>query len=304
MTTKLIGTHPDIRVIRRTLLALANCDANILIIGEHGVGKTLVGRLIHTLGPHKHLVLRAVNFELVSERELRVVLFGSEPPESTTELQGIIEHPTTCLLRNIEYAPPYIQQRLVLALAKGTYRRTPSGLRRDVKGRFIFTTSTTDFRRPYLSRLIVPVRDYLRRIPKFVIPPLRERIQDIPLLAAYYRKFYLHLSNPALSPDDTLRAPDFSKGYPWHENIIELMACLRADLTYTHADLLCRKERLEFEKMMVLLDVEGDFSLRKSTAVIEHLILQRVLNACGNHRHRAANTLGLSPSSLQRRTRS
>ena len=307
MNPKLIGTHPGIRCIRRSLVVLANSGTHILIFGEPGVGKTLVGRLIHSLGPHRQLLLRSLNFALVTDREQRLALFGSEPPESSTELQGQIEHPTTCLLRNIEYAPQHIQQRLFEALSRGAYRRTPAGPERNVRSRFIFTTSVADFRHPYTSRLIVPIRDYLRRLPKFIVPPLRERRGDIPLLAAYYRKFYLHAPNPALPPDDSLRGQDSVGDYPWNDNVTELIACLRAYVTFTHADLLHQKERLEFEKMMFLLDVDGDFSLRQSTAGIEHHILQRVLAACGNHRYRAACTLGLSPSGLKflnRRTRS
>jgi DNA-binding NtrC family response regulator len=303
MTTKLIGTHPEIRVIRRALSALANCDAHILIIGEPGVGKTLVGRMIHSLGPHRHLLLRSLNFALVTERDQRIALFGSEPPESSTEREGFIETPTTCLLRNIEHALPHIQQRLVDVLSPGEFRRTPMGPLRRVQSRFIFTTSEADFRQPYVSRLVVPLRDFLRRLPKFIIPPLRERAQDIPLLAAHYRKHSLGLANPALPPDDLLLMPDFLKVYPWRENVTELKACLRTSLGHSHADILCQKERLEFEKMMMLLDEGEDFPLRQSTRVIQDSILQHVLAACGGHQILASRTTGLSTSALQSRQR-
>ena len=303
MTPKLIGTHPEIRCIRRTLVALANSGTHILIFGEPGVGKTLVGRLIHSLGPHRQLVLRSLNFALITERDQRIALFGSEPPDSSTEREGFIEAPTTCLLRNIEHAMPHIQQRLVDALVHREFCRTPAGPLRKVQSRIIFTTSEADFRKPYVSRLIVPLRDFLRRLPKFIIPPLRERVQDIPLLAAHYRKHSLGLPNPALPPDDILLSADFLKVYPWRENITELKACLRTSLVHSHADILCQRERLEFEKMMTLLDEGDDFPLRQSTGLIEETILQHVLTACGGNQILASRATGLSTGALQSRQR-
>jgi DNA-binding NtrC family response regulator len=303
MTPKLIGTHPDIRVLRRTLQALASCDAHILIIGEAGVGKTLVGRLIHSLGPHKHQTLRALNLALITEKDQRIALFGSEPPEASSERVGFCELPSTLLLRNIEHALPHIQQRLVDAVARRDFTRTPSGPRRKLQCRFIFTTSESDFRRPYVSRLIVPLRDLLRRLPKFVIPPLRKRLQDIPLLAAHYRKHSLGLPNPALPPDDLLLAPDFLRIYPWRENITELKACLRAALAHSHGDILCQPERLQFEKLMMLLDEGGDFDLHESTTLIEKAILQYVLTVCADSQLQASRTIGFSTGALQARLR-
>jgi two-component system response regulator AtoC len=303
MNPKLIGTHPEIRCIRRSLVALANSHSHILIFGEPGVGKTLVGRLIHTLSPERQHQLISLNFALVAERDQRVALFGTEPPESSVERLGFFEMPTTCLLRNIEHSIPYIQRRLVDALAHREFTRTPGGPVRKVQCRIIFTTSEADFRQPYVSRLIVPLRDLLRRLPKFIIPPLRERVQDIPLLAAHYRKHSLGLPNPALPPDDLLLAPGFLKVYPWRENITELKACLRTALAHSHGDVLCQRERLEFEKLMMLLDEGGDFPLRQSTGVIEETLLQHVLAACGGNQLQASRTTGLSTGALQARQR-
>jgi Nif-specific regulatory protein len=303
MTLKLIGVHPVIRQIRRALPPLANCSAHILIIGEPGVGKTLVGRMIHSVSPQRHHQIRSLNFALLTEREQRIALLGSEPPATSTELQGCVEFNTTCLLRNIERALPHVQQSLVQALVQKEYRRTPDGPLRSVRSRIIFTVSEADFRLYGSSRLIPPFRNYLRRLPKFIIPPLRERVQDIPLIAAHYRKHGLRIPHPALSSDDSLLAPAFLKSYPWHCNVTELKACLRAAVPYSHTDLLQWKERLEFETMMMLLDEEGDFSLRRSTALIEYHILQRVLARFRNNQDSAARTLGLSPSTLRRRYR-
>ncbi len=90
MAPKLIGTHPAIREIRRALLTLAHCRAHILIIGEPGVGRALVARMIHALSAERQCQLRSLNFALVTEREQRLSLFGSEPPEASIELQGLL----------------------------------------------------------------------------------------------------------------------------------------------------------------------------------------------------------------------
>ena len=298
---KLIGTHPAIRAIRRTLPALANSDTHLLIIGEPGVGRTLVGRILHSLGPQRNQQLRSLNLALLTEREQRIALFGLEPPEASIGLQGIIEIPTTCLLRNIERALPHIQARLAEVLTQREFRRTPNGPLRGLMGRIIFTVSVSDFRRPHGSRLGNSIRHVLRRLPKIGIPPLRERTQDIPLIAAYYRKHTLRMSHAALPKDDTLLAPDFLNAYSWPGNVIELKACLRAAIPHSHRDILCQKERLQFETMMMLLDEDGDFSLRHSIALIERHILRRVLSKCDNNQYSAARVLGLSERALRYR---
>jgi DNA-binding NtrC family response regulator len=302
MPQKLLGSHPMIRSIRRAVLGLANCGYHILIIGEPGVGKTLVGRLIHSVGPHQDEILRSLNFTLLTERDQRLALFGTEPPESSSEREGYIEMPSTLLLRNIECARPHVQQLLVDAISRRGFPRTPAGRFRRVQARIIFTTTEVDFRKPYQSRLIVPLRDMLRRLPKFVIPPLRERVQDIPVIAAHYRKRSLSLAEPALSADDLLLDPGFLEVYPWRENVAELKACLRSALTHSHGDILCQRERLEFERLMMLLDEEGDFDLRRSVDLIADHILQRVVAASRGHQLHASRRLGISTSSLQSRT--
>lgn len=303
MTPKLIGTHPAIRAIRHSRLQLANCGSHILIFGEPGVGKSLVGRHIHSLSPERVQEMLSLNFALVPERDQRIALFGIEPPDSSSERQGLLEHPTTCLLRNIEHALPHIQERLVGALVEEVYKRTLSGRVRSVRARCVITTSVGDFRHPKISRLMPPLRDFLRRIPKFIIPPLRERIEDIPLLAAHYRKHALGLPNPALPPDDLLLSPDFLKIYPWRENITELKACLRAALPYSHGDMLCQKERLEFEKLMMMLDEGSDFDLRGSTGLIEDEILRHVMRALGGHQRHAGRMVGMCAATVQVRNR-
>ncbi len=301
MDPKLIGTHPAIRGIRRTLRGFANCNWHIVILGEPGVGKSLVGRLIHSLSPRKGNPLRSLNFALATERDQRFMLFGTEPPDASAERQGMIEVATTCLLRNIHQAPPHIQDRLVDALTRGEYRRTPHGPTRRVQCRLIVTTSPSHFPGYRDSTLTSAMRVFFLRLPKLLLPPLRERTQDIPLLAAYYRKRSLGL--PPLPPDDSILLPDFLNDYPWRENVTELKACLRAAFVFSHAELLHQKERLEFEKMMMLLEEEGEFSLRQSTAVIERHILERVVGACNGHQIRAARMLGISCGNLQFRQR-
>jgi DNA-binding NtrC family response regulator len=281
--------------------SLADCGTHILILGEAGVGKTLVGRLIHSVGPRRDKALRSINFALIPEREQRLALFGREPPEATSELKGSLERDTTLLLRNLESAAPYIQQRLAEAIFERQYRRAVHGKSRSVLARIIFTASEGEFLDYRRTRLVPELRDLLRRLPKFVIPPLRDRVQDIPLIAAHYRKHTLKLTRPALPRDDTLLEPTFVRSYPWHENVTELKACLRAAVVYSHVELLDQKARLEFEKMMMILEEGGDFSFTRSAAIIEYHIVQRAASGCGNNRSRTAQTLGLSPSTLQER---
>ncbi len=125
--------------------------------------------------------------------------------------------------------------------------------------------------------------------------------EDIPLLAAYYRKHTLRMSHPALPKDDTLLATDFISAYSWPGNVTELKACLRAAIPHSHTDILFQKERMQFETMMMMLDEDGDFSLRHSIALIERHILRRVLSKCDNNQRSAARVLGLSDTALRYR---
>jgi two-component system response regulator AtoC len=203
----------------------------------------------------------------------------------------------------MERALPHIQDRLIEAVARGEFRRTPHGPLRRVSSRIIVTLHLDEFRRGAGSNLTTSMRDFLRRLPKLVLPPLRERPQDIPLLAAHYRKRVLGMSKPALPPDDSLLSPDFLKNYPWRENVTELKACLRGACILTHVDLLQRPARLELEKMFMLIEEGGDLAMRDSVEVIQNSVLQRVLKICGGHKARAARTLGLSDTNFRLRNR-
>jgi len=185
---------------------------------------------------------------------------------------------------------PHIQQRLVDALVHREFCRTPAGPLRKVQSRIIFTTSEADFRKPYVSRLIVPLRDFLRGCQSSSFHPFVNGFQDIPLLAAYYRKFICTCPiRPYPLTTHCVRRILWEITPGTKTSLSSWPASVLVSHSRT-ADLLHQKERMEFEKMMVLLDLEDDFSLRKSTAVIEHQIFSASLPLAASN-----NSVQLAP---------
>jgi two-component system, NtrC family, response regulator GlrR len=223
--TNLVAKSPKMLEILGLVQEVARLDTTVLIFGETGVGKELLARILHFSGPRRDKPFVAVNCAAIPEELFESELFGyrrgaftsaSEPRRGLFQLAS----GGTLLLDEVGEMPPALQSKLLRAIEEK--KITPIGAERpvDIDVRFIATTNRDlleaveqgAFRRDLFYRLSVfPVR----------VPPLRERLEDVPVLAEHF------LLESARRCKKTIRgfAPAALEAlvrYPWPGNAREL----------------------------------------------------------------------------------
>ncbi len=225
----LIGRSPAMQEIYRTLARLMGTDLTVMITGESGTGKELVARALHDYGKRRNGAFVAINMAAIPRELIESELFGHEKGAFTGATQrypGRFEQAEggTLFLDEIGDMPPEAQTRLLRVLQEGEYTtvggRTP--IRANVR---IIAATHRDltqlirqgmFREDLFYRLnVVPIR----------LPPLRERVEDIPELIRHFLNLAASEGLPSKTIDS--QAMDRLKRHRWPGNVCELENLVR-----------------------------------------------------------------------------
>ena len=234
----LIGRSPAMRHVAHQIQQIANSHGTVLISGESGTGKEVVARMIHAHSPRRDRILLSLNCAALSSSLLESELFGHEKGAFTGADQlrkGRFELADggTLFLDEISEISPELQAKLLRVLQEQAFERVGSSLTMQVDVRVIATTNRnlTDavakgtFRQDLFYRLnVLPIS----------LPPLRERIEDVPMLAEHFlQQVALREGRPAKRFDD--EAVGVMTGYAWPGNVRELQnICERASVLSRH----------------------------------------------------------------------
>jgi DNA-binding NtrC family response regulator len=218
----LVGTSLAMRKLRAALDRLASQDVSILIRGESGTGKELVARALHERGARRKRRFVALNCGAIPESLIDSELFGHAKGAftgATTDRAGVFAEADggTLFLDEIGDMPMAVQARLLRVLQEGEVRPVGGSGVRNVDVRVIAAThvdlgSAVDqsrFRQDLFYRLNVVVLS---------VPPLRDRLEDLPRLAAHFLKKHGGPTPISLSPE----ALDAMMAYSWPGNVREL----------------------------------------------------------------------------------
>ena len=245
-TSQLVGASPGLDRVRRLVARVAASDSNVLIRGETGTGKELVARAIHEGSPRAASPLVAVNCGALPEHLVESELFGHRKGAFT----GADEHRAglfevadggTLFLDEIGELPKQLQSRLLRALESGEIRRVGDNQPITVDVRVVCATHRS------LEEMVGAGEfreDLLFRINTFeiAIPPLRERIEDLPALVRHF----VHKARPQTPPDAAVAVPEVFEAlahHRWPGNIRELANVIE------HALVLCDELPLLFEHL-------------------------------------------------------
>jgi DNA-binding NtrC family response regulator len=296
----LIGRSPALRRVFEQVRAVAESDAAVLLIGESGTGKELVARAIHHNSARRDGPFVAVNCAAIPETLLESELVGHEKGAFTgadRKRRGLFAEASggTVFLDEIGDIALSLQAKLLRVLQDKAVRpvggsqeiqldlRVVSATNRDLAAR----VAEGQFREDLYYRLaVIPVR----------LPSLRERPEDIPLLAAHFlKRAAASLGKPLESYDD--EAMDWLLQHRWPgnvrelENVVERAATLARGPRVTLADL-----HTEFAT-----PASGGGATRPTLAELEADYIQRVLEETKGDKVTAARILGISVRTLQRR---
>jgi DNA-binding NtrC family response regulator len=296
---QLIAESKAMQPVLRLIEKVGPSDANVLITGEPGTGKEVAARWLHATSARADRPLITVNTGGLSEGVFESEMFGHVRgafTDARADRVGYFEaaHLGTLFLDEIGNVPLAQQAKLLRVLESGELQRVGSSKTRRVDARILSATNSEldaavaegRFREDLFYRLnTVEVR----------LPPLRDRREDIPLLAMHflrasgskYGRPDLQMSSPAL--DAMLR-------HAWPGNVRELRHCVE------RAVLLADGARVDVEHLGLRQAPEGSLSLENvELDEAERILIRKALARNRGNVSRAAADLGLSRSALYRR---
>ena len=305
----LVGASAPMRKLEASLDRLAEGDVPILIQGESGTGKELVARALHDRGARRRKRFVALNCGAIPESLIDSELFGHVKGAFTgahTDRAGVFVEADggTLFLDEIGDMPLAVQARLLRVLQEREVRAVGASGVREVDVRVIAATNLElsaaveqqRFRQDLYYRLNVVV---LR------VPPLRERKDDLPLLAAHFLRKHGGDAPPGLAPD----ALEAMVAYAWPGNVRELENAVLHAIALHHEDVIGRASlpvQIAGRSRAATAPTVDDDSLslteakRRATAAFERRYLVKVMEKSKGSVSEAARLSGLDRTNFRR----
>jgi DNA-binding NtrC family response regulator len=296
---KLIAESPSMQPVLQLIARVGPSDANVLITGEPGTGKEVVAQTIHAISDRSSKPLVTVNAGGLAEGIFESELFGHVKgafTDAKTDRVGRFELADggTLFLDEIANVPFNLQAKLLRVLETGEMERVGSSKTKKVNARILSATNANlqeevgsgRFREDLLFRL---------NTIEIPLPPLRERKEDIPLLASHFLSIYAQRYRKRLSGFDSA-AMQALMDNPWQGNVRELNHVVE------RAVLLAQDNLIRLSDLALRTSREGPARLEDmSLEDVEAFLIKKALARYDGNVSHAASALGLSRSALYRR---
>jgi two-component system NtrC family response regulator len=304
----LIGKSKSMQEIFQTIQKVAPTNATVLIEGESGTGKELVAKSIHFNSTRCDAPFIAVNCSALAENLLESELFGHEKgaftgASSLKKGRFEIAEQGTLFLDEIGELSPNLQVKLLRVLQERSFERVGGVAAHPLNARLIAATNKNlsqemksgHFREDLFYRL---------NVVYFLLPPLRKRYEDIPLLASHFLKKYAEENASKIEVtqinQDVLR---LFYDYEWPGNIRELENIIERGVILSSSDTINPIDippelRGNTQKTFNLDDISIQSSLPETLSLIEKHLIQRALAHANNVQATAAKLLGIKKSLL------
>jgi two-component system, NtrC family, response regulator HydG len=302
-----IGSSPTWNRVYQMVQQVAPSQATVLLTGESGTGKELIAGLLHRLSPRAERPFIVLNAAAMPATLLEAELFGYEKGAFTGALQRKPGHfeladGGTLFLDEIGDMPFEVQAKLLRVLQDGTFKRLGgiNTLRVNVR---VVAATNKELSKEVASERFRQDLYYRLNVIAIHLPPLRERLQDIPLLVAHFLQKYARENHKEIVAIQQ-EAVEHLMGYDWPgnvrelENVIERAVVLAKGSTITQADLY-----LEEQQEKAPLNTNEYFVLpAKSTlAQIEREAIIQALRHTEGNREATARLLNIGPATLYRK---
>lgn len=304
-----IGNSPKMHEVIARLKAYAPTKATVLILGESGTGKELAAKALHANSPRRAKPFVAMNCTALNENLLDDELFGHEPGAFTGAdrlRKGRFEHANggTLFLDEIGDMPLTLQAKLLRVLENGEVFRIGSNEPVRVDVRLLSATNRNleamiadgKFRQDLYFRL---------KVGSVMLPPLRERREDIPLLATHFLKeFNARHDKHVTSIAESLRSA-FDR-YDWPGNVRELRNTIESAVVQDFDHVLDLNDLPESDPLRRLTGTERTMSagadglVARPLVEVERYFIERALERTNGNREEAASLLGIGERTLYR----
>ncbi len=300
---EIIAKSPPMREILALIERISHTDANILVTGESGTGKEMVARMIHQRSQRAGMPFIPVDCAAIPENLIESELFGYEKGAftgATTSREGLFEAANggTVFLDEVAELPLLMQSKLLRLLQERKVRRLGSNRFISLNVRIISATNR-DLNRSVSEGHFREDLYYRLNVINIHLPPLRERREDIPLLALHFLKRYsvtYEKNIRGISPE----VMELLEGYSWPGNVRELQNIME------RAVILCNDDYL------TLHDIPSEFlTLKDDTLQIfttyhsaketfEKQYLQNLIRSVSGNISKAARVAGLNRRTIYR----
>ena len=296
-----IGVSPAIQKVFQTIEKVARTDANVLILGENGTGKELAARELHRRSQRSEEVFISVDMGALSESLFESELFGHVKgafTDAKDDRAGRFEIASggTLFLDEIGNIPLTLQAKLLTVIQNREVIRVGSNKPIPIDIRLVCASNmpihemvaNNQFREDLLYRI---------NTVEILLPALRDRIEDIPLLVEHFIGIYCK-KYKSKCKSITSATLDKLKQYNWPGNIRELQHAVERAVIMSDSDVL-RPTDIIFSSKGKKDDTTGfdDYNLEE----IEKLVIQKTLRKFDGNVSKAARELGLTRTSLYRR---
>jgi DNA-binding NtrC family response regulator len=300
--SEIIGQSATMQKIFQTIDRVAKTDANVLILGENGTGKELIARAIHRNSSRKNESFASVDLGSITETLFESELFGHKKgafTDAKDDRPGRFElaNGGTLFLDEIGNLSMPLQAKLLTVLQNRKVSRVGANKDTPIDIRLICATNMPLYDMVKENRFR---QDLLYRINtiEIEIPSLRDRLEDIPLLANHFLKHYAAKYEKSLTKISDGAMTRMHK-HPWPGNIRELQHAIERAVILSNGSVL---QPEDFNFAPVNNKEDGQLSLEQyNLEEVEKLLIRKVLKKYNGNITQAASELGLTRSSLYRR---
>ncbi|MBN8540104.1 MAG: sigma-54-dependent Fis family transcriptional regulator [Deltaproteobacteria bacterium] len=305
---QIIGKSPGMREVFDLITRVADASASVLIVGESGTGKERVARAIHDQGVRRGKRFVAINCTAIPDTLLESELFGHAKGAFTGAIsrkRGLFEEAEggTVFLDEIGDMDLGLQAKLLRVLQERKIRAVGENFDRDIDVRII-AASHKDLKKAIKNGSFREDLYYRLAVIPIVIPPLRHRREDIPLLAHHFLKKYARLNSSqvgSISSD----AMSSLMSMPWEGNVRELENLIERTVVLCRGKEITIKDLPHGSKSDAESFFEGELAGGTFPTLedLERRYMKLVLDKTGGRKEKAAQILGINRRTLYRKER-
>jgi two-component system, NtrC family, response regulator HydG len=303
----IVGKSKQMTDVFARIQRAAPVDSTVLILGESGTGKELVAAALHHNSPRKKGAFVAVNCAAVPETLVESELFGHVRGAftgATDKRMGRFEQADggTLFIDEIGDFQLPLQAKLLRVLE--TLTLTPVGGHEDRKVNVrVLAATSRDIRKMVADGTFREDLFYRLNVVQIVLPPLRDRVDDVPILVEHFlREIATSKNTPPrrISPEVMRRF----QAYRWPGNVRELRNTLESMMVLADGEMLTERDLPErILEGSAAAPTPKEIPTGLTMEELEKLAIVKALDQCGGNRTHAANRLGISVRTLQRKLR-
>lgn len=307
----IIGSSSPMREVYRTVESVSHSQSTVLLLGESGTGKELVARAIHNRGPRADKPFVPVNCSAIPQTLVEAELFGHERGAFTGAVEeriGLFQaaHGGTIMLDEIGDLPLQVQVKLLRVLQEGEVKRVGSSKSTRVDVRVIAATNI-DLQEAMRQKAFREDLFYRLSVITLPLPALRDRLEDIPLLAYHFLHKYALRSGREINRI-SLEAMRAFRTHSWPGNVRELENAIERAVVMARGEVILPGDlppsvvdtSSPSVSQDLLLDIPFMEAKKKATERFEAGYVQAMLKRAGGNVSEAARQSGMDRSNFRR----